>query len=205
MLKVCGMRNRENILQVAGVRPDYMGFIFFKDSKRFVGKEFQIPEDFPATVKRVGVFVNEDISEIRRLTAKHSLDFVQLHGEETVEMCSELKKEGIGIIKVFSIGDTFDFQNLKPYNEVVDFFLFDTKGKNYGGSGLTFNWRTLESYDQEIPFFLSGGISPDNIRDLALLNEMNLHALDINSKVEQEPGLKDIGLIRQIEIEMKNL
>ncbi len=205
MLKICGMRMEENIRQVAALRPDYIGFIFSENSKRFVGEEFRVPEKFPATIKRVGVFVNQDISKIRRVTARYSLDFVQLHGEEPVEMCAELKRDGIGVIKVFSIGDNFDFRILEHYKRAVNLFLFDTKGIASGGNGQAFNWRILDSYDQEIPFFLSGGISLDNIKDVSLLNKMNLHALDVNSRVELEPGVKDIGLIRQLEIEMRNL
>ena len=205
LLKVCGMRNAENILQVAAMNPDYMGFIFFRDSKRFVGEEFKIPDELPTSIKRVGVFVNEELVEIRKLSTSHALDFVQLHGTEPLEMCVELRNEGLGIIKVFSVDNLFDFRSLEPYKKAVDYFMFDTKGPGYGGSGQTFNWKLLKSYDQEIPFFLSGGLSQDKIKDLYLLKGMNLHALDINSGVEKEPGLKDVELIRKIRIEMTNL
>ena len=126
------------------------------------------------------------------------LDFVQLHGNESPAQCDELKATGLGVIKVFSIDDDFNFELTKPYRKVVDYFLFDTKGKYYGGNAKTFNWKILERYDQEIPFFLSGGLSPENVNALGDIVKMNLHALDLNSGVEISPGLKDIEKIRTI-------
>ncbi len=204
-LKICGMRTSENILDVAKLEPDYMGFIFFKGSKRFVGVDFEIPNEFPSTIKRVGVFVDESSAEILRLVGKHRLDFVQLHGNETTEQCIWLRNSGLRIIKVFSISDNFDFQCLNPYKKIVDYFLFDTKGNYYGGNGVAFNWGLLRKYDQEIPFFLSGGIAPQNVTGINVMEGMNLHSLDVNSGVERHVGIKDLNLIEMVSDGMSSL
>ncbi len=197
-LKICGMRKQENILDVAGLNPDYMGFIFYEGSKRFVGNNFSLPILFPSSVQRIGVFVNATTQEILRLADKHTLDFVQLHGTEPVEQCTELREKGLNIIKAFGIGDGFDFEIVSPYKKIVDYFLFDTKGKNFGGNGAVFDWATLRKYDQSVPFFLSGGISPLNIKGVSALEGMNLHAVDVNSGVESEAGIKDVELVRRL-------
>jgi phosphoribosylanthranilate isomerase len=197
-LKVCGMREMVNILGVALLQPDYMGFIFYEKSKRFVGSNFFIPTNFPSTTRRVGVFVNEKIDTILNLASKHKLDFVQLHGDETIEDCKTLKENKIGVIKVFLVDNDFDFDSTKPFQPYSDYFLFDTKSENYGGSGKSFDWNLLKKYDQQIPFFLSGGLSPYNIQNMTEMKDMNLHAIDINSGVESAPGLKDIQKIKSI-------
>jgi phosphoribosylanthranilate isomerase len=197
-LKVCGMREMVNILGVALLQPDYMGFIFYEKSKRFVGSNFFIPTNFPSTTRRVGVFVNEKIDTILNLASKHKLDFVQLHGDETIEDCKTLKENKIGVIKVFLVDNDFDFDSTKPFQPYSDYFLFDTKSAGYGGSGKTFDWNLLKKYDQQIPFFLSGGLSPYNIQNMTEMKDMNLHAIDINSGVESAPGLKDIQKIKSI-------
>ena len=198
-LKVCGMYEVENIRQVAALLPDYMGFIFYRMSRRFVGDAFRIPEGFPASIKRVGVFVNETTHEIMRLTNKHALSYVQLHGNESVDQCRELRAQGLVVIKVFAVSNDFDFEEVKPYRNNVDYFLFDTKGKDFGGNGVVFDWKILEKYDQGIPFFLSGGISPDNVVGVQSLAGMNLHALDVNSGVESGVGIKDVEKIREFQ------
>ena len=203
-LKVCGMRNPGNIREVAALHPDYMGFIFYPGSKRVVGEDFQIPTDFPPRTKRVGVFVNETTENMMMLAIKHSLDFIQLHGEEPVAQCDELQKSGIKVIKAFSIDHDFNFDQLLPYKKVVDYFLFDTKGAAYGGTGKTFDWLLLKKYDQEIPFFLSGGLSLETIDKINELKGMNMHALDVNSGVEIEPGMKDVRLIEEIQMRRLN-
>ncbi|HEY8934285.1 MAG TPA: phosphoribosylanthranilate isomerase [Cyclobacteriaceae bacterium] len=197
-LKVCGMRDAENIMQVALCQPDYMGFIFYEKSPRFVGTNFQVPGAFSPSIKRVGVFVNEESQTVLKHSKALKLDYVQLHGKESEEQCNQFKDAGIGVIKVFSVDDAFDFTVTKPYKDYVDFFLFDTKGKYHGGNAVTFNWSILKNYDQEIPFFLSGGINPDNVSGIAELKEMNIHALDINSGVEITPGVKDVHKIKLI-------
>ena len=152
-LKICGMKDERNILQVAALQPDYMGFIFYPKSPRYVGADFVIPSAFPSTIKRVGVFVNEGTSKMIQLAKQHELDYLQLHGHESVKQCSDLKNEGFRLIKVFSIDEHADFTITEQYKDVVDFFLFDTKGKYYGGNAMAFNWSVLSAYNQSLPFF----------------------------------------------------
>ncbi|WP_106794760.1 phosphoribosylanthranilate isomerase [Aquimarina sp. Aq78] len=208
-LKVCGMKYKENIEAVAAMKPDYLGFIFYENSPR--NFEGEIPK-LPSTIKKVGVFVNEPINQVVSKIAKHSLDAIQLHGDESSEYCKALKevelslpvsKNGkeIGferynfeVWKVFSIKDEFDFDRLQPYEGIVDYFLFDTKGKEKGGNGYTFDWSVLKGYPSSTPFILSGGIGLDEIEDLLSFLESPeskyLHAIDVNSKFESKPGLK---------------
>jgi phosphoribosylanthranilate isomerase len=197
-LKICGMRDAENIMQVAKLQPVYMGFIFYPKSPRYVGEDFQIPANFPATIRKVGVFVNETTDQILKQVHRLGLAYVQLHGDEPVEQVRSLHEKGVKVIKVFSVGDDFDFAVTRPYREVVDYFLFDTKGKYYGGNAQVFDWTMLKQYDQEVPFFLSGGIGPDNVENMTTLSGMNLHALDVNSGVESKPGLKDLDKIEKL-------
>ena len=197
-LKVCGMRERENILHVGELLPDYMGFIFYPKSKRFVGEEFRIPDKLPTGIKRVGVFVNEATEKILTLAKRHKLDFIQLHGNEPVSQCAELRENNLGVIKVFSMNDTFDFLKIDPYKKVVNYFMFDTSSDSYGGTGKAFDWKLLNNYDQEIPFFLSGGLSTSNIDEAKRVASMNLHAFDVNSGVELSPGVKDIEKVMEL-------
>ena len=197
-IKICGMRDANNIRQVATFNPDYLGFIFYPSSPRFVGDDFSVPSDLPASVQKVGVFVNETTEKILEQASAHKLDYIQLHGNEPLQQSIALKDAGLKVIKVFSVGDTFNFNVTKQYVPVVDFFLFDTKGKLYGGNAKTFNWEILKHYDQELPFFLSGGLSPENIVEVSTLKDMNLHALDVNSGVEDLPGLKSTEKIRTL-------
>lgn len=197
-LKVCGMRDHDNIMAVAALQPDYMGFIFYEKSPRFVGAEFTLPHDFPAHISRIGVFVNAPTAMIQVQAKKLALHYVQLHGVETPEQVRELKETGIKVVKVFSVDDAFDFASVIPYEGLADFFLFDTKGKFYGGNASTFNWNILRNYNQKVPFFLSGGISPENVEAIALLQDMNLHSLDVNSGVETAPGIKNTKLVHAI-------
>ena len=201
-LKICGLRDPGNIKEVAALQPDYMGFIFYRKSPRFVSDDFVMTLGLPSTIKRIGVFVNEEVEEVARISKQYSLDGVQLHGNESVDSCKALKASGLNVIKVFSIDDTFDFKSVNDYKASVDYFLFDTKGKSFGGNGFPFNWNKLKAYDQEIPFFLSGGLSPDNIQAVKNLTGMNIHALDVNSGVEAKPGLKDIKLIKTLKSQL---
>jgi phosphoribosylanthranilate isomerase len=196
-LKVCGMRDADNIVEVVSLKPDYMGFIFYEKSKRFVGNDFYVPLDFSSAIKRVGVFVNEKVDMILKQIVRHKLDYVQLHGNESPEDCKALI-ERVGVIKVFSVDNQFDFYTTKAYQPFSDFFLFDTKTESYGGSGKAFDWSLLKSYDQQIPFFLSGGLSPENIGRIKELENMNLHAIDVNSGVEISPAIKDITKVKSI-------
>lgn len=196
------MREPENILAVAKMRPDYMGFIFYNQSPRCVPEDFEFPVELDESVKRIGVFVNEDVGQVLETVNRYGLHGVQLHGDETVSDCEKIKREDIIVIKTFSIDDQFNFSATTSYEPVVDFFLFDTKGKQRGGNARVFDWNLLQRYNQKVPFFLSGGLSPENISKVAPLREMNLFGLDINSGVETSPGLKDVEKIGSI---VKNL
>src|SRR5260221_14384693 len=142
------MRDPENMIAVAALRPDYMGFFLPAKQKGSVPADFKIPKDFPSGIKRVGVFVNESTSTMLRLVGKFSLDYVQLHGEESPLQCEELRTAGVGVIKVFALSGGFDFKALEPFKKAVDYFLFDNKGTDYGGTGMAFDWERLNEYDK---------------------------------------------------------
>lgn len=199
-LKICGMKYPDNILEVAALLPDYLGFIFWEKSARYF--DGVIPE-LPKSIKKVGVFVNETVDSILDKVLLHDLQAVQLHGHESVAFCEEIKKKlpkEVEIIKVFSIIDSFDFEVLKPFESLCDYFLFDTKGKLPGGNGTTFDWTVLEKYPSSTPFFLSGGIGLDEMDAVNEILKTNLpiYAIDVNSKFEMEPGLKNIELCKNI-------
>lgn len=197
-LKVCGMRDAGNILEISRLAPDFMGFIFYGPSPRFVGDDFHIPDGLSSATKRVGVFVNAPTPAIVKTVTKYQLDLVQLHGNESPGQCSEIRASGVGVIKAFSIDDDIDFKVTKPYEKAADFFLFDTKGKYYGGNAKTFNWEVLSRYDQQVPFFLSGGINSSHIRKIKALKDYNMVAIDVNSGVELRPAYKDLHQVRII-------
>lgn len=204
-LKICGMKHPQNIAAVAALNPDYLGFIFYEKSKRYVGQGHALAlPALPNDIKKVGVFVNANLEYILSKVEKYGLDLVQLHGEETPEFCRAIGGKGSAIcptktkiIKVFSIGQTFDFTQLEPYKPYCDYFLFDTKGKEKGGNGFAFNWDVLKDYDNEKPFFLSGGLSLENIEDVKKLSNLNIIAIDVNSGFEIEPGLKDVEKLKK--------
>ena len=194
------MRDTQNIKDLLSLQPDYMGFIFYENSPRSAEGvlDHRVLKDFPKSTQKVGVFVNASFEFIVSKVEEFELDMLQLHGEETVELLKQLKAEGLQIVKVFGVDDDFDFPVLEPYKAYVDYFLFDTKSKQRGGTGIQFNWQKLKEYDQEIPFFLSGGISNENIHLLDDIKGLNIHAIDVNSKYELEPGLKDIEKIKEL-------
>jgi len=196
-LKVCGMKYQDNIEAVANLQPDFIGFIFHEQSPRhFEG----VINDLPNSIHKVGVFVNKTVEFIANQIEKHKLSAIQLHGHESPEMCRILKSTNAKVIKVFSIKDTFDFSVLVPYEEVCDYYLFDTKGKLPGGNGYSFNWDILTDYPSTKPFFLSGGIGLDQVEDLKKFQESSASeycfAIDVNSKFEIEAGLKNIEELR---------
>ncbi len=201
-LKICGMKH--NIEEVAALQPDYLGFIFWKPSQRFF--DGSIPK-LHRTTGKVGVFVDANIDEILNRTNTYGLNAIQLHGNESPEFCTKLKEQiedqniKIDILKVFSIKDSFDFSQLSPYEKSSDFFLFDTKGKLPGGNGYQFNWKVLKGYPSKKPYFLSGGIGLeelDNVLEFLQKEESKYcHAIDVNSKFEISPGLKDIDKLKK--------
>ncbi len=196
--KICGMKDHDNIMKVASFRPDFMGFIFYPKSPRYVGEGFVLPAEFPSTIGKVGVFVNETTDNILRVAAALKLQFIQLHGSESPQQCSEIRSHKYLIIKAFSVDNSFDFGSAKFYLGAVDFFLFDTKGQHYGGNARTFDWSVLDNYHDDVPFFLSGGLSPENVEKAIAISHPKLYALDVNSGIETEPGMKDIGKIKAV-------
>lgn len=197
-LKVCGLKHKHNITELLQMPIDYIGIIFYKKSPRFIDANlsFDFMRTIPKHIEKVGVFVNENSYSICDKIAHYDLDIVQLHGDESSEMCAELKSY-CKVMKAFQMNDDFDFKQLENYIPVVDYFLFDTPTTNYGGSGKTFNWQLLENYSYNIPFFLSGGISEEHIWEIKKLKIPQLIGIDINSKFEIEPGLKDAEKIKQ--------
>lgn len=196
---------KHNSAEVAALQPDYLGFIFYEKSPR--NFDVNIPE-IDTSIKKVGVLVDEKIEVIVNLIEKYQLDAIQLHGHESPEACKLLKATGREIIKVFSIKDEFDFSVLKPYEDVVDYFLFDTKGKHPGGNGYTFDWNVLNNYSSTKPYFLSGGIGLDEIENLKAFKESSAskfcYAIDVNSKFEIEPGLKNIEELEKFKNELQH-
>ena len=192
--KVCGMRETKNILEVAALQPDYMGFILWEGSKRHCPKPPQVPQD----VTKVGVFVDATVAEIEDAVEAYKLGAVQLHGNESPGLCRELQGK-VQVIKAFGVGEGFDFDTLLNYLPYCDFFLFDTKGPMPGGNGTTFDWSILEKYAFDLPFFISGGIGLaeiDNINELRR-TDLPVYAIDINSKFEIAPARKDAEQLKK--------
>jgi phosphoribosylanthranilate isomerase len=191
-IKVCGLRDPENIKAVAALNPDYMGFIFYGNSPRFV---HDIPVEalsaIPPTINKTAVFVNESAENINKLIDNYDFDFIQLHGDETPAFCKALRDTAI-VIKAFGVNNQFDFSKLAKYKNKVDLFLFDTKTDAHGGSGKAFDWSILDKYEMETPFFLSGGLSLDNLEDVKGITHPQFYGVDLNSKFETEPGVKSI-------------
>ncbi len=193
-----------NTVEVASLRPDYLGFIFYSGSPRFFDGE--IPE-LPSGIKRTGVFVDAPLEDISEKIKQYNLDVIQLHGEESASFCAKLKAlEHIELWKVFSIKDVFNFEVLTPYEKITDAFLFDAKGKEKGGNGYAFDWSILKDYPSKKPFVLSGGIGLEEMDALkeVLKTDLPIHAIDVNSKFESEPGLKNITDLQRFLKELNN-
>ena len=201
-LKVCGMHH--NTLEVASLKPDYLGFIFWEGSPRNYTKG-AIPE-LPSGITGVGVFVDAPLGFVLDRVEASGLGAVQLHGKESPDYCRQLRTQlqGSGpaaLIKAFPVGDSFDFSSLQPYLNVADYFLFDTKGDLPGGNGKTFDWTLLQAYPFETPFFLSGGIGEAHCQKLLDFTQSPqsrlCHAIDVNSAFETRPGEKDMPALRR--------
>lgn len=197
-IKVCGMRDAENISELINLKPDYMGFIFYDKSKRFVAN---FPEvEIPSEIKKVGVFVNESIDKLIEIAEENNLEAIQLHGNETPKYIEELRVRlirNVEVFKAFSVDDNFDFSKTDAYQNVCDYFIFDTKGKEYGGNGVKFNWQVLENYKGTTPFLLSGGISQNDAKEINKISHKAFVGIDINSGFEIEPALKNITKIKK--------
>jgi phosphoribosylanthranilate isomerase len=193
-LKICGMKFPENIAAVAALQPDYLGFIFYPGSKRFVDAlDPQVLANLK-DIRKTGVFVNGSLKEIADMVALYNLQALQLHGQESPAFMAALRKQhpDLELIKAFGVAEDFDFAELTPYQGLADYFLFDTKTPEHGGSGQKFNWALLARYTLDTPYFLSGGIDIDTAEALIGIQDSRLHAVDVNSRFESAPGLKDI-------------
>lgn len=193
------MKYPENINQLVDIQPDYMGFIFYPKSKRFMADSLdsEILKVIPKSIKKVGVFVNETAETLIKTTEKFQLDYIQLHGEESPEFCNSLNANGFKLIKAFQLHPDFDFMQLEEYKRSSQYFLFDTQTPLYGGSGHKFDWKILNHYDNDKPFFLSGGIDLEDAHKILNIKYLNIHAVDINSKFEIEPGMKNIEKVKK--------
>ena len=191
----------KQLQQLDGLDIDFAGLIFYKDSPRYVGDKIAAADlknsDFD--LKKVGVFVNANYDEIMQVVEDYGLDVVQLHGDESPELCEELS-EDVEVIKAFKVKDSkvsID-EMVADYDEVCDYYLFDTASSEVeGGTGKQFDWKVLSKAKIEKPFFLSGGIGVDDVKKVKAFKHPDYYAVDINSKVEKEPGVKDMGLVLQ--------
>lgn len=197
-LKVCGLTKMDQIQELISLNTDFLGFIFYEKSPRFVLNQLSLEEISEINHQgKVGVFVNETVKKITEISEKSNLNFIQLHGDEDENFIKDLRKnvkKEVKLIKVFRVGETFNFQ-FSIFKSLVDYFLFDTDSKAFGGTGKTFDWQILNEIEIPIPYFLSGGISLENIHQLSTINQQPL-ALDINSKFEIEPGNKNLEKIK---------
>lgn len=202
------MRDPANIQAVAALPIHFMGFIFYDKSPRYVTKADEIAA-CPDDLTKVGVFVNADIDFVLHKIDQYQLNAVQLHGNETPQYITDLVKQlwstmqlvansDIDIIKAFSVDSEFNFKNVKPYSPHIKYFLFDTKSPQHGGAGIKFDWSILEKYAENVPFLLAGGISENDIESIVeqCRNNPNLYAIDLNSKFEIEPAVKDVQKLK---------
>ena len=200
-IKVCGITQFKQLQQLEALNIDYAGLIFYKDSPRYMGDKItgKQVKDADFDIKKVGVFVNPGYSELLDAIDEYGLDIVQLHGNETPEMCEELSAE-VEVIKAFRIAGekSIDIDEMvADYDAVCDYYLFDTAGlkESFGGTGQQFDWSILKKAKIEKPFFLSGGIGPDDAQKVKAFNHPDFFAVDVNSKFELSPGLKDMAAV----------
>lgn len=200
LIKVCGITQEEQLLELDKIESvQCIGTIFYPQSKRFV-------DSFLPTTPyshKVGVFVDEELETIERISHEQDLQMIQLHGNESPQLCAELARN-YRIIKALGISEKFNFNDLIPYQKHVDFFLFDTSTPQHGGSGKKFNWQLLDQYTLSTPFFLSGGIQASDASELNQMNHPQFHGVDINSGFEVSPGIKNIALIKTFIDELNN-
>jgi phosphoribosylanthranilate isomerase len=195
-IKVCGMKFTHNREKVEELPVDFLGFIFYPKSKRFVGENTD-PGLFTSAKTKVTVFVDENAFEILGLAKNLGFEYVQLHGKENPKTCQLLKSQGLKVLKAFNLNDSFKFDKLQEYETTVDYFLFDTKSDLPGGSGKKFNWEILEKYHGKVPFFLSGGIGPEDVEDIKKLQHPQLFGIDLNNGFEDEPGVKNVKKLEE--------
>ena len=206
-IKVCGITEMKQLQQLDGLDIDFAGLIFYKESPRYIGEKISKTElkntDFD--LKKVGVFVNPEMIDVLDAIDDYGLDAVQLHGDETPEMCEDLSSE-VEVIKAFRVSDGVDIDKLvAPYDAVCDYYLFDTGGlkESFGGTGKQFDWTILTKAKIEKPFFLSGGIGPDDAPKVKAFKHPDFFGVDINSLFEKEPGVKDMSKVLHFRQAMK--
>jgi phosphoribosylanthranilate isomerase len=194
------MREAANLWAIADLTPDFLGFIFYQKSPRYMADTLspELLRSLPLSVQKVGVFVDIPLPELLATTTRYSLDYVQLHGHESVAYCQEVRQNGLRIIKAFSVDESFDFATLTEFVPFCDYFLFDTKGAQRGGNGTTFDWRVLANYYGPTPFLLSGGLGPNNASELLDFKHPHLAGYDFNSQLETAPGVKDVEATRAL-------
>lgn len=197
-LKICGMREPENIDRVSALRPDYMGFIFYEPSPRHVSESSGVSPVLLENLRQknvtpVAVFVNASIEEVLSVVSAYGFTVVQLHGDEPPEECRLLKDRGLSVIKAFSVATVDDVSRTVAYEGCCDCFLFDTKSPLHGGTGNRFDWSVLQAYSGKTPFFLSGGLDESSVNDILTFFHPSLYGLDVNSRFELAPGLKHVS------------
>lgn len=196
LIKVCGLKDKGNVEDILSKQsPDLLGMIFYEKSQRFIGtKPLLIDQSLNQNIPKVGVFVNSSIEHIIDMQLLFGFEWVQLHGDEDIVFIAGLKdKIDLKVIKVFRVTDSINLDEIRPYEPLSDYFLFDTQTTNYGGSGKQFDWKILEGYNLDTPFILSGGIDIEHTEEILSLYRKNekMAGIDINSKFEIEPGIKD--------------
>lgn len=209
-IKVCGITKIEQLKELEVIGVDFAGLIFYKASPRYVLNNGLTPEIIKkenVRINKVGVFVNESVDEILRIVDDWKLDMVQLHGDESAKFCSQISAH-VTTIKAFRVGPENNIvYKLFPYMEEADLFLFDTLGKKYGGTGEQFDWSLISNIDIQKPFFLSGGIGPqdvDKIKEFCKRGS-RVFSLDLNSKFEVSPGVKDMTLVKSFAEEIQKI
>ncbi len=197
-IKICGMKFSENIAEISLLNPDYLGFIFYEKSERYCNNDIQ---NVDSSIQKVGVFVNASFEEIEKKVQQYHLNLVQLHGEENPELCAKIEGNLVNVIKAFSVDNKFNFNDLDNYKNFCSYFLFDTKGNQYGGNGVLFDWTILEKYTLDKPYFLSGGIGLENVDQVKVFIKKeyakNCFAIDLNSKFENAPGIKNVKILNE--------
>lgn len=201
LIKVCGMRDNENIRKVDALGVDLMGFIFYPPSPRFVEER---PSALPASDKRVGVFRDASVGTILQTAERFGLSWIQLHGNESVSLCEELRMNGYRLIKAFAICKAEEFMKTEVYAPFCDYFLFDTPSASGGGSGIQFDWEILRFYTGKTPFLLSGGIGPGDEERLLRFTHPLLAGYDLNSRFESSPGYKEVIPLQKFIRQLKN-
>lgn len=196
-IKVCGITRKEDLDALVQLKADYAGFIFYGKSPRFAGNKLdgRTVREIGQQIGKVGVFVNADPQQVLQTVKDYGLDMVQLHGEESIDVCRQLRLS-VPVVKAFLMGEKSNGAGYSaPFMPVTDYFLFDTASKEYGGTGRQFNWELLNDYSYDKPFFLSGGIGPDDTEAVLRWQHKHLFALDVNSRFETAPGVKDMDKV----------